>query len=843
MTKTQLLKRALPMFLSLVAILLLAFSCSAFKTNKTEPKISSEDSIYAELGSMKLTNNEVYQKLIDSFGANEVISIVDEDLLSTYVEIAKVDPDFDVNEVLEREMYNGLTLSEATKIYTTEEISKLQANFNDSLVINGYNSIDEFKDAAYLSHARKLYVIDALLIEYEESSSDEPSFSLNNLREEYENFYYDQTCAIKIKFSTLEEAEDALVRHGLDVNNAEELVKAYYKDGEYISPDNETEYPTDPIELAKLELTSAEILEAYVAIYNETYENKDAITYSNGTVLECGSEDLTINFDELYRQSSTQANYIFRVLSSETTNTEFISNVPYTKKPVPLTVSVDEEGASKTGYFIIYKVSGDNQNTFIDLFDEMTDEEYTDFLSKKPSDIKAGVNSELLDTLLDKIIDKMVDNNSLVNEYLSKLRTNKELKLYDSYLEKSFSTMFGNTVTNKGDNSIIFSYLNKDNELVNITADQLFENLSDRYGATTATLLLNAKIPLSDELLSDEVITEEKENEIKQTITNHKLQFQQGAYATYGFDPTSMSWDTFMYTGFGVRSEIELYNTYISNEIRVAFEEELFNNTEVSDILYDKMIEYHKEAFSVDIMHFLIYVDNNEDSEPDMYLEDNDNWTDYQHALALELIDSLRDRLYEEIDTEEITVDSLNEIASEYNEASYESDPNAEGYSEWAKYKRAGLIVKVEDIGEVTSKGFEQPFTDEAKIMYNDMITEDLSYQVSENNVTTRYGYHLLYSYNYKEKLDAYPDDDKLYPSKDDIQKYLQSDLEQSTEIKAFIDEYFVPIKEEYLSTSSTLIYDNLRLSMGDITFNDPELQSDYANALESNRNTIERNQ
>ena len=256
------------------------------------------------------------------------------------------------------------------------------------------------------------------------------------------------------------------------------------------------------------------------------------------------------------------------------------------------------------------------------------------------------------------------------------------------------------------------------------------------------------------------------------------------------------------------------------------------------------MIDFYQDSFSIDLLHFLIYVDNNEDGSPDMHIEENDNWTDYQQDMALELIEKLRTRLLETIEENEATVDTLNLIADEYKTSSYESELGEDDYSEWAIYKRAGLLIKVEDLGEVTSVGYEESFTDEAKAMYLEMIEDDLFNLVSNNNASTRYGYYLIYATDYNEKLDAYPDDStKVYPSKDDIVQYLNNDVEQSSDVIDFLDEYYMSIREEYITNYTSIIYDDLRTSLGEIEFSDPAIQSAYETILITNKAIAERSE
>ncbi|XMB86741.1 hypothetical protein RJG79_02825 [Mycoplasmatota bacterium WC44] len=848
MTKQQLFRRALPIAITLIAVLLLAFSCSALKTNSVEPELSNPNEDYAHLGSLAVSNIDVYNSLIDNYGALELSNSVDTELLTNgakdYIALAKSDADFNVQEELEKSIFSGYTLEEIQVSLTAEEIQKYEDNFNDSLVLNGYASIDDFKEKLYLNHARVLFARDAVMNDYKDSSSEEPTIALGDLKSHYEKKYYEQACVVKVKFSTIGEATDALVRAGLDVNADGEVVKAFYKDGEYIAPTDIVNYPMDPEVLETLKVTDEEILEAYVNIYNERYGYRTPITYSEGSILECGNEDVTYDFEETFAQSNQLADYMFRVLDTER-NTDIDEDAkPFTAEPKLLAYAQSQDNTTKNAYYIMYKVSGDNQKVFRDLFDEMTDEAYAAMLDKKPSDVAGGTNQALLDELLNLVVKSYSSQQSVYNDSLYKLRLDQELTIYDSFLELNFKNSYGETVSNKGDNKIVYSYIDNAGNTVNVTADEFFNTLAGKFGATSVMSMINTEMSLKDKDFVNSVITDAKEEEIKESLTQYKLNFQQGAYLQYGFDPTVMSWNQFIYSAFQVRTEVELYNSLVKNSVTLKYNEELFNSAELLDVYYDLMDTYYQEAFEIDILHFLVYVDNDENGSPDLIVEGNDSWTDYQHLSAAELVEKLRVELKEVLDTVEVTKEALEDIITEYNEASLDSDPESANYSAWAKFKKAGLILKVEDLGNVTSEGYEEPFENEARAMYEKMVEEDLTAHISQNNVSTRYGYHLMYSGGYTEKSDAYPEDDTLvYPSREDIVKYNNNDIEQSYSAMLFIERYYKPMKDKYLTSNELVIYDKERARLGDIEFNDSSVQTLYAKILEANQRLVERNQ
>jgi len=184
MTKKQLLFKIMPMAIALITLVLIAFSCSAFNTKSINPEITSPDDNFVTLGSLSLSNEKVYNTLVDQHGAKEVRYLVDKELLSNgtkdYLALAKEDDEFNVQEELEKTMFNGFTLNEVKELMTAEDIETLKKSFEEILIYNGYASVEDYKEDLYLEHAKTLYTKDELLRDYNKSSNDEPTITLED---------------------------------------------------------------------------------------------------------------------------------------------------------------------------------------------------------------------------------------------------------------------------------------------------------------------------------------------------------------------------------------------------------------------------------------------------------------------------------------------------------------------------------------------------------------------------------------------------------------------------------------------------------------------------------------
>ncbi len=795
MTKNQYLKKVFPMAVTLLILIGVAFSCSAFTGKEKTPSITNPGGDFVTLGDVSLSNEEVYHKLINQFGASEVRQYIDFELLTkgtvNYLELAKNDVDFNIDEMLEKSIYNGITLEEAQMTYTNEYIEELTNSFEDRLVYNGYVDLADFKNDLYLEHARGLFAKDELI------SQDE--ITMTDLGIEYEENFYSDACLVVVIIPTDVEAKALLEIEGLEVDEF----------GEFIGN------PTD-----------SEVLQAYVNIYNTVYGNRPELTYSNGSILECGSEELTYNFDELQDTNPELAPFYFRILD---TNNTFDSDTLTEYKTYSEPVAFVSGG--NTNFYLAYKISGENQNDFTSFFPELSSEEFTDMLETLYSE---NTSSDLFDELFDRVVSNKSKTNIYITTELQELLDEKELTIYDKYLKFNFDSIYGTTLENNGSKDIVFSFLDVNDVLQEVTADMFFDQLA-YHAAPVAINLLNAQIALVDEDLFDAVITDELVAEVQAQVTDYKRTFQQNGYVEYGYDNTEITWDEFIYSAFQYRSEKELYNAILTSNVVEEYKINLFTSDEIQEIYYDLMAEEYENAFELSVKHFLVFADNNEDGVPD--LVNDTNWTSDQRLLAAELIDLLRVELQELNVAEEITLGTLKEIETEYMEASYINDDFDQHYSKWAKFKLAGLRLTIEDLGNVTAGEMVGNFEAELKMIYDEFVEENLFTIISENNVETEFGYHLIYSDQYYEKGDAYPEDAKVFPSRLDITAFNNNEFDElTTETLLFIGQYYTPVTNEYIDTFELVLFDDARSLLGQVVFANQSVLEDYNDIVRINR-------
>lgn len=782
MTREQYIKRLLPMALVLIAVLVLAFSCSYTASNENIPEVDDPSKDFVTLGDLAIENQEMYNALIDSYGAKEVTRIVSKDVLSNgeknYYELAVNDPEFSVEDEIAINTY-AMTYAEAITFYTEDTLESMEQSFNNSLTYNGYETLDDYIEDLYLEHARELYTKDQLLIN--------DTIIMNDIEAYYNNLYYDSACALVVRFNTLEEAYLALSDEGL-------------------IPTTTGLFSNDP--------TDAEVLEAYVNIYNKVNLTLDPLVMENGEIV-C-TDALTYSYEEMTTINPSLGSYIFTSLSTDVTYEE---TTPVEANPY--VAVADIVVGTDTQFYMIYKLSGDDQNSLRQVYSDLSDEEYTEFLETPAIE----EDTALVNEILELTADFLSTDSDVMAEITYDLFKEYELTVYDPYLRYIINTSYGEIEDNDGDTELAFTYVDTTGALVELTAQELFETM---YHKSTLLIMniLNEKMALEDDDATELAITDANSAGVEAQVQEYKSTFLADGYISYGYSSQDMTWETFLYTAFGVRSETELYNAIITSAVVDAYKAGLYVSEDNQEIYYDLMVDYYDNSFSVDLQHILVYIDMDNDGVPDL---NEDSYTAVQIELANDLVNDLRIVLDLMTETEEITTESLQTIVDNYNSSSYD-----ENESMWAKYKQYGLRLQTEDLGTVTQGQMVEAFENEARDMFEEMVDNQLFYLVSEENISTQFGYHLIYASGYTERGDAYPEDGALvFPSRNEITTFNNQEFtEVSSSVIIFIGQYYTPAQDEYLATNSVVMLDEARAEYGVPEFTQIDL-TDFYNAVQ----------
>lgn len=423
---------------------------------------------------------------------------------------------------------------------------------------------------------------------------------------------------------------------------------------------------------------------------------------------------------------------------------------------------------------------------------------------------KIKVNPDYNDeTVKQEIIDKLLEEattDNVIEQMIYEKRNEVNLKIYDRYLEAiydyQYTNFFESTLkltdytkwkdSKKKENSVVAS-IKLDGKDVKITADELFDELFNKYAVSTTVDLINQYRVISNDqfntiynfykndIKDEESLKSLLESEIGGFRKNFELDYFTYSYLSYyGFTPNfpaKYGWNNFKKDYFGAYTDEELLvNAKFGGSVYTKALEELTNSLyttagegtwEETDI-YKAMKEAYDKWYGLNVVNIFVYVDNNYDSNVDTQTDKNvineedgtyefetTDWTDEQKAL----VDELMTLVFSHADEtgQNGIYNQLNEIVTIYKNAGF-AEPIAAPtdtdtiytYNYWAKFKKAGLMLKVESAQNYNnSSSLVEEFLDELESMYNTLTSEGLEGTlevpyVSPNTVETTYGYHKI---------------------------------------------------------------------------------------------------
>ena len=199
---------------------------------------------------------------------------------------------------------------------------------------------------------------------------------------------------------------------------------------------------------------------------------------------------------------------------------------------------------------------------------------------------------------------------------------------------------------------------------------------------TNKRLVINPKF---NTFLVDGVLKETKATELEDKLTEEKKNFNDGTYTSYGYDPTLVTWKTFLEGTYGVSTDEEYKNVVLVNDIIKDYKKTvnpLEQYTESTDEEGNKtytfsaddthaywnrinaaMAEASAKYFNITGVHVLIslyddvfsYANSGTQIDPTV----EGNWTDEQITGARNLADEVVDYLKTEKGTNTKKLDKL----------------------------------------------------------------------------------------------------------------------------------------------------------------------------------------
>lgn len=407
--------------------------------------------------------------------------------------------------------------------------------------------------------------------------------------------------------------------------------------------------------------------------------------------------------------------------------------------------------------------------------------------------------------IVDKLLEEAITDN-VIEQMIYEKRNEVGLQILDRYIEAiydyQYTTFFESTLKltdytkytdSKKKDDVNVAKFNVNGKEVTITAEELFAELKDKYAVSTTVDLINQYRVISNNefntiynFYTNDVKDEDTfkallKSEVGGFRKNFELDYFTYSYLSYyGFTPNfpaKYGWNNFKKDYFGAYSDEELLvNAQFGGSVYSKALEALTNSLyttagegtwEETD-LYKAMKKAYDEWYGLNVVNLFIYVDNNYDNNIDTqsdkkvtneetgeYEFETTEWTSEQKAL----VDELMNLVFEHAaDTAQNGIyNQLNEIVTVYKNAGFEEPTSLPTdtdtiytYNYWAKFKKAGLMLKVESAQAYNnSSSLVEEFLDELESMYKTLTEQNLEGTlevpyVSPNNVETTYGYHKI---------------------------------------------------------------------------------------------------
>ncbi len=685
-----------------------AVGCSMIDKDDVTPQISNPDEVYLHLDEFDVTNQELWEIMKNVDGLNYLMDYVDEIILADY--IATITQDEIDQEV-------------SLLTYQTEDadlIAEIQADperdqeyidaFRQNLVVMGYDpqDPDDMRAFVELTIAKIKYledlVADAPVDDYFEITDED-------LEQYYEQIEYNDACAVEVRFNSATEAYSVF-----DLFN---LVPNYNTGfGEYFGTDPIEDVASDDFdETNTTQLTDDEVFTKYIEMYN--YMNPWMPQIPTDITQEDYCNDYSdvaiFNYEDLTKNklsgdpNITYAAYLFSTLDLTA------------EEMIPYSYSVQTFGLES---IITYKISEEPRTPFEDISEER--------------------RAELVDDLTQFFV---------TDENLGKVMQDKRdeigLEIFDPLMKLKYEYTTGISFDNEGDDTLVAKL--GDTE---ITVDDLYSYMEERVGTFYSLEITKVKWLIQSDAYEEVYGTDrdymnndsEKMVEHREELRNIKSIFGSNGYASYGFSSNDYTWEEFLYLAFTATSENQvLEQLFIVGNLQPDLIYPTLSYDSVAPYIQDQVDNY----FSLDVDHILMYVDFDNDFQPDSFDDLLAGFNAEEETEYNSLKVAFENLVIDKYNSEGLT---LTEIVDEFNDSLMEDPDN-----EWAIFKQYGFRLLTESLtpdGQsltyVNSTNYDESFTASLKRIYDVYVRPENAFKdeyVDTQLTTSDFGLHLIVAY------------------------------------------------------------------------------------------------
>lgn len=657
----------------LVGVALAALGCSKTTTTTTTaaatealiPQISDPDAVfYQSQSGFTVTYGELFHEFKVNDGLTQLLLLVDEALFSSRMAAVTAD------EIAEKRDYlvYGTTDPDEIAAFTEDEVAGFETDYANNMFLLGYEGSEE--QYIRLICAKENYALEAM--QDADNATQSWYVGEKTIADYYESSYYQDVTAIKIRFANAEDAKSVLRERNL-VSYRGNLRKYTGT----VPIENMPSFAFDDTNTAVM--TDAEILSAFIDIYNEVYGDFRTPIAAGATVSDLeGNPDLQINYLDLKEIQLSLATYMFDTLGNFADAAS--GTAWYTYSPVQYA------GDSDTANYLILKVSDDNDKVDLSDFNAAND------------DLVTLIGQAVYNEIADLLLQTNLDGSGTVTTIISRFREEHDFEVLDYYMGLDYQMLYSTYVpTETGDATIIGKY-----DAVSITADNLLTYVMNKNApfyamyAGQMQFAMQEYYPLvycagstTDCELDPAKNTSEKITEHKDTLAELKTGFEESYYAYY------YEWLQWLYLAYGVTSEDEMITRYY---IKSTLQPYIIYDDIRSDdwalltgYLQGLIGEFFDNYFDLYVETLTVTVDRDENGIADDYDAFVAGQTDPIAFAALEARFEAAIRTYLAVDG-----NTLSGLAKAYNKA-LRTDLT------WGEFRRFGLQLAYKDVSGTTS--------------------------------------------------------------------------------------------------------------------------------------------
>ncbi len=675
------------------------------------PLLSNPNGVFISTDDYDLTYQDLYEEVKINDGLNQLLFMIDNDILSTYVTAVT---NTEIADRLKQLVFGTDDQDEINDIDAETQV-EMQKSFDDSMYLLGY--ADQIEDYVRLVVARENYTIERIL---SADSSEEPWYAGPNIVASYYDLQYNYDIqTIKIRFMSESDAKSVL--RGFNLVS---------KDGELKLYTGET--PLEQVPSTQLDetntvsLTDAELLEQFLILYNYIYGDfKDEINTDSTIEDLLANDNLVVEHEILQNANIALPDFLYETLGTYQDNANDVDDkLYYTYEPVKYYSSSD------TSYYMVLNL---DRTEKIDVED----------FDGTEAELVALIGQDIYDELEQTIIDTNLSTSAFVSNRVAELRVEHNINIYDFFLGVDYQAVDSEFVIDEAGHDLnVCSY-----DDVSITADQLLAYALNNNAPLYAIYASQSKAVTTahyedvycvdeDETCVYDVMLNESEKmaEHKADLVALEEQFNASYYASY------YEFSEYLYLAYGAKDDYDMmYKHYVKSTLQpyIIYDEIKKDNYDILNYLMELSEPFYDNYFSLDVEHVLIYIDRDEDGTLDDYEEFVDQLDDvvayeaklagFESAIRLYLDD---------------TDNSMTSLVVDYKKAKRDD-------LVWGEFKRYGFNLLTEDLGELTYmgsvSGYEETFVDALIVMYQDYLeVENEDYLINDALVETSYGMHLI---------------------------------------------------------------------------------------------------